>query len=116
MNTKVQRARFLANLLDQQFSIGGIRFGIEPILGFIPAVGDIIGLLLSLYIYRIAQEMQIPRRHRAQMLFNILLDVSVGVIPLLGDIFDVAYKANVRNLHILEKHMRGEAIEGEIVT
>lgn len=115
MDKKLQRARFLANLMDRQFKIGNIEFGIESFLGFIPAFGDIIGLLLSLYIYRIAHEANVPARQRIHMLFNILLDMTVGVIPLLGDIFDVAYKANVRNLHILEKHIRGKVVEGEII-
>jgi len=115
MDKKLQHARFIANLMDRQFKIGNIEFGVESFLGFIPAFGDILGLLLSLYIYRIAHEMQVPRKHRIRMLFNIILDLTVGVIPILGDIFDVYYKANVRNLHILEKHARGEVIEGEIV-
>lgn len=115
MDKKLQHARTIANLMDRQFKIGGIEFGIESFLGFIPFLGDILGLLLSLYIYRIGHGMGLLRRHKIIMIFNIILDMTVGFIPFLGDIFDVAYKANVRNLHILEKYARGKVIDGEIV-
>jgi len=112
---KLKRARFIANLLDRQFTVGGIQFGIEPLLGFIPAVGDIMGIAMGMYLYKIALEMEVPRHKRFMILVNIALDFLVGVIPFLGDIFDVFYKANVRNLHILEKHARGSIIEGETI-
>lgn len=115
MDNKLKHARTVANLMDRQFSIGGVRFGIESFLGVIPFLGDILGLMISLYIYRMGHEMGISRRHKYMMIFNIILDMLVGMIPILGDIFDIAYKANVRNLHILEKHARGKVIDGEII-
>jgi len=100
--------------MDRQFTIGGMSFGLDPIVGAIPIVGDAISVGLSLYIFYVGQQMNISRLDRARMVINIALDFIVGLIPLLGDIFDVAFKANVRNLKILEKYER-KFIEGELL-
>lgn len=115
MDKQLKSARLVANLLDRQFKIGSVSFGIESFLGFIPFIGDILGILLALYIYRIGVQAGLPRKHRIRMLFHIFLDFFVGLIPFIGDIFDIAFKANVKNLEILERHMRGKFVEGEVV-
>lgn len=117
MDTKkhMQAARFIARLLDDQFSFGGIRFGIDPIIDIIPIIGDVIGVLLSLYILRIGKMMKVSRWDMVRMAMNIILDFILGFIPFIGVIFDVAYKANIKNLRILEKYSHGKFIEGEIV-
>lgn len=115
MDQKLAGPRMVANLLDRQFKFGKVSFGLESFLGFLPFIGDVLGVLLALYIYRVGHGMGISRKHKAQMLFNIALDFTVGLIPFLGDAFDIFYKANVKNLEILEKHARGKVIEGEIV-
>lgn len=115
MEHNLKGPRLIANLLDSQFKFGKVSFGIESFLGFIPFIGDAVGILLALYIYRVGHTMGISKAHKAQMLFNIALDFVIGLIPFLGDAFDIFYKANVRNLEILEKHARGRVIEGEIV-
>lgn len=115
MEKELTQARFVANLMDRQFKVGKVSFGIESLLGFIPGIGDIIGVLLALYIYRVGVRMGVGRKHRTFMLFNIILDFIIGAIPFIGDLFDIGYKANVRNLHILEKHSRGKYTEAEIV-
>ena len=101
----LQRVRQLANLLDTKFSIAGIRFGMDSIVGLIPGIGDVATLLAGLYPLYVAQKHGIGLPTRARMLGNLLLDAGVGAIPLLGDIFDVAYKANAKNLKILEKSL-----------
>lgn len=115
MERELTQARFIANLMDRQFKLGKFSFGIESLLGFIPGIGDIIGVLLALYIYRVGIRMGIGKKHRIHMLFNIILDFIIGAIPFIGDIFDIGYKANVRNFHILEKHSRGKYTDAEIV-
>ncbi len=115
MDQKLKSARLVAKLLDSQFKFGKFSFGIESFLGFIPFIGDALGIFLALYIYRIGHTMGISKAHKAQMLFNIALDFVMGLIPFLGDAFDIFYKANIRNLEILEKHARGKVIEGELV-
>lgn len=115
MEHHVKRARVIANLLDRQFNIAGISFGLDPVIGAVPMVGDIISIGLSLYIYYIGQQMNISRIDKARMVINIVLDFIIGLIPLLGDIFDIAFKANVRNLEILEKYVEKKFIEGKLL-
>lgn len=120
MDDHYKRARFIATLLDAQFSIGGVRFGLDPILSIVPWVGSAGGLLLSLYILIIAREAKVSFFDFARMIGNIVIDFIVGFIPFIGVIFDVAYKANIRNLKILEKYIyiyrpEGKVIEGNIV-
>jgi len=115
MDQRLHGPRIVANLLDRQFKVGSVSFGLESFLGFLPLIGDALGVLLALYIYKVGHSMGISRKHKAQMIFNIALDFTFGLIPFLGDAFDIFYKANVKNLEILEKHARGNVIEGEIV-
>ena|SRR5688500_18374400 len=99
----LQRARQLAELLDSKFSIGGIRFGMDSIVGLIPGIGDIATLLAGLYPVYVAQKHGVGIPTRVRMLGNLLIDAGVGAIPLLGDVFDVGFKANTKNLKILER-------------
>lgn len=121
MEAHYKRAKFIATLLDSQFNIGGVRFGLDPVINIIPWIGNVVGVLLSLYILTIAREAHVSFFDMARMVGNIILDFIVGLIPFLGVIFDVAYKANIRNLKILEKYtgkMKTDAkvIEGKIVS
>lgn len=121
MESDFKRAKFIATLLDSQFNVAGIRFGLDPIINIIPWVGDVIGVLLSLYILNIAREAKVSTIDMIRMVGNIVIDFIVGFIPFLGVIFDVAYKANLRNLIILEKYIgrmrpEGKIIEGSIVS
>lgn len=116
MEQKIKTAKFLAKLLDNQFEIGGIRFGLDPILDTIPYFGDIAGAVLSLYILKIAHEVGVSKIDMAKMIGNIIIDFIVGFIPLLGVIFDVIYKANVKNVSILAKYSHGKFVEGKIIS
>lgn len=97
-----------AELLDSKFRIPNteFRFGIDPIIGLVPGIGDWIGGLASLYflVYAAVLEAKVPVLLR--MLLNILLDVVIGTIPLLGEIFDISWKANLRNAELLEEHIQ----------
>ena len=90
--------------MDSQFKIGPWRFGIDPILGLIPGGGDLISAILAGYIVWIAIQMQIPAIRIIQIIFNLVLDLIIGVIPFFGDAFDFFYKASSRNLKILKKY------------
>lgn len=100
------RLQKLANIMDSAFVIPGtdIRFGIDPILGLIPGIGDTLSVLASGYIYSCAKQAGVPWRQRMRMLGNICLDWLVGLVPLIGDLFDVSFKANSRNIAIIRSY------------
>ena len=104
-NPRLERIRFLANLLDACILLpNGYRIGIDPILGLIPGVGDLIGAGLSLYLVREAAKLGIPKRILLRMVGNVALETLIGIVPVLGDLFDAAWKANLRNLRLIELH------------
>ena len=115
MNEHFKLAKFLANLLDNQYKIGKFRVGIDPLLGLIPFWGDFLTFILSLYIILIGIKSKLPVEKLAQMLGNTVFDLCIGIVPLLGDIADFSFKSNLRNLKILEEHLGEEIIEGEIL-
>ena len=113
---KVNRLRRMSRLLDNAIPIPGtkIRFGLDPILGLLPGGGDTVTGGLSAYIVVEAARMGLPRELLWKMVGNILLDSFAGTIPVLGDLFDVAWKSNVKNIELLEKHLDiGETTKGD---
>lgn len=96
----------LARLLDSQFRVPGtsLRFGIEPLLGLVPGVGDAAGLALSSAV--IVQAVRLGARGAtvARMVLNVAIDAVFGSIPLLGSVFDFTFKANNRNIALLQRH------------
>jgi hypothetical protein len=103
----LNRIRQLSRLMDTSVGIPGtkFRFGLDPILGLIPGAGDLISTGFSAYIIFLATRFGISRQDLKQMIFNVALEAVVGTVPLAGDLFDAFYKANIRNLAILEKHL-----------
>ena len=100
------RLRWLAWLLDSSIEIPGTRFkiGLDALIGVIPGLGDVIGVLLSGYIVKEAAKLGVPRTTVARMALNVVIEGLVGMIPLAGDVFDAAWKANQRNVRLLEAH------------
>ncbi len=94
----------LSHLLDDWFRIPGtsIRFGIDGIVGVIPGIGDILGGLASCIIVLAAWFRGVPNITVARMVANVAIEVAVGTIPFVGDVFDIAWKANRRNYKLLE--------------
>lgn len=101
--TDLDRVRRLANWMDARFSIAGVRFGLDGLIGLIPGVGDTISALVSLYPLAVARRHGLGKWVQGKILGNIAVDWLVGLVPLLGDVFDVGYKANLRNLRALER-------------
>lgn len=95
----------LAELLDSKFTIPGtnVRFGLDPVLGLVPGVGDLAGGLVSLYFLVQAALYEAHLSILVRMTLNILADIVIGSIPLLGEIFDVGWKANTRNARLLDE-------------
>ncbi len=102
-----QRLAALANLLDSYFLVPGtrIRFGLDGLIGLIPFAGDVLGGLLSSLIVIAAWFRGAPPVLLARMLANLALGVVIGIVPILGDAFDIAWKANHRNYALLARHM-----------
>jgi hypothetical protein len=103
LETDLRRARWLANWLDTKFELFGVRFGLEGIVGVVPVVGDTLGLIAGLYPVYVARRHHLGRRVRIQMGANLLIEWLIGVTPIVGDAADVWFKANVRNLKLLER-------------
>jgi hypothetical protein len=99
-----ERLKQLAWLLDSSIPIPGTRFtvGIEALIGLFPFIGDLIGVLLSSYILGEAARLGAPKSVLLRMSANVALEGLVGIIPLAGDVFDAAFKANQRNVRLLE--------------
>ncbi len=109
---KLERLRKISDLWDRSIGIPGtgFRVGIESLVGLLPVGGDFIGILLSTYIVLQAIQFKLPTAILVRMLFNIILDGTVGSIPILGDLFDTTWKANTKNVNLLEAHLREPVI------
>lgn len=104
---RIVRLRRVAWLLDRSIPIGGgWRIGLDPLLGLIPGIGDWLGAACSLYIVYEAARLGIAISILARMLANIAVEAVLGIVPILGDLFDFAWQANIRNLKLVEEHHR----------
>lgn len=99
-------AREIARLLDTVFKLPGtnFRFGLDPILSLIPGVGDMVAGAFSAYLIWVGYRVGAPAAVLLQMALNVGLDALFGAVPLLGDVFDATFKANIRNLKLLENY------------
>ena len=105
----VLRLQKFARLLDSAFPIAGnFRIGVDGIIGLIPGIGDVVGASLSTYMIIKAAQMGASTFNLIRMMANVLIEAIVGVIPFLGDLFDVAFRANERNVRLLQKQLDKE--------
>jgi len=105
------RLRRVGYLLDSALPIPGTRFriGLDGLIGLIPGIGDLAGGMLALYILVESARLGAPGSLLARMGWNVAVDTLVGEIPILGDVFDIGWRANLRNLDLLEEHLRRPA-------
>jgi hypothetical protein len=105
---RLMRLRRLAWLIDGVFKMPGtrFRFGLNSVIGLLPVGGDAVLGVISLYIIYEAAQLGIPRFKLLRMAGNVGIEVLGGSVPILGDLFDMALKANLRNLKIVEDHVR----------
>ena len=101
----IRRLDRLARFLDSDFSVFGIRFGLDPIVGLIPVLGDVIMTVAAVYIVIEAAMLGVRTQVIAMMLVNVLIDFLLGAIPIAGEVFDVFYRANNRNIRLLKKEL-----------
>jgi len=96
----------LAKLMDAQFTIPGtsIKFGLDALIGLVPGAGDFTTFVVSGYMLKVLAQNGASGFVLARMVLNVLIDALFGSIPILGDIFDVAFKANQRNMKLMHEH------------
>ncbi len=97
----VSRLKRLEQRLDRQFSLFGIKFGLDGIIGLVPVAGDVVTAGLGLYLILEARRLGATRWTMARMLINWGVDAGVGAVPVLGDVFDIAFKSNTKNIRLL---------------
>jgi hypothetical protein len=99
--------RSLARLLDTAVGIPGtnIRFGLDSLIGLVPGLGDFAGAAMSGYIVLASARLGAPTPVLVRMVANVAIDAAVGTVPLLGDLFDVGWKANTKNAALLDRHL-----------
>lgn len=101
--TRVHR---LARLMDSSIRLpGGFRIGVDGLIGLVPVVGDLAATGVSFYIIAQAARAGVPTITLMRMVLNVALDAIVGAIPMLGDVFDFAFKANLRNVKLLDSYL-----------
>lgn len=106
VDPRIADVEAMARWFDYAFELpGGFRFGIAGIIGLIPGIGDVVDGLTSLYIVFRAVQLRISRVAIARMLINVAIESLAGMVPFLGDLFDIAFKANKRNYQLLKNHL-----------
>jgi hypothetical protein len=109
---QIRRLEVLADWLDSRFRIWGteLRFGLDSILGLIPGLGDGATAAPAFYLVYCAKRLGVPGRTLLRMTLNVALDLLIGAVPLLGDFFDIGFKANRRNLELIRRHFEDSDI------
>lgn len=103
LEADLRRARVLATLLDAQFQVLGFKFGMDALIGLIPVAGDTIGLIAGVYPILLVRKHGLGGHVAVRMGANLLIDYFGGLIPVVGDLFDATYRANLKNFALLEK-------------
>lgn len=108
------RLRRLAWWMDERFVIPGIgkRVGLDGLVGLVPGIGDTAALLAAAYIVYHGMRMGAPRPVIGRMIANVVVDYVVGSVPVVGDVFDIAFKANRRNVDLLDRWLAEEEARG----
>ena len=106
-DAEICRLEAIADWLDSKFVIPGtkLRFGLDFVLGILPGLGDGVAAVPAAYLILEAQRLGAPPALLMRMGFNVLLDLAVGAIPLVGDLFDFGFKANRRNIALLKQYL-----------
>ena len=107
VNRRLGRMRALSRLLDNAFELpGGFRIGIDPIIGLIPGIGDVIASTLSVWLVYDAARLGIQKRVLARLVLNVMIEAAIGAVPVVGDFIDAAWKANARNMRLIEANYK----------
>ncbi|MFC7176250.1 DUF4112 domain-containing protein [Halosegnis marinus] len=103
----LDRMERVATLMDSGFELPvvGVKVGLDPLLGLVPGGGDLAAAVVSLYLVVEAARLGVSVRTLARMVFNVALDAVVGTVPLLGDAFDLVWRANDRNVRLAKRDL-----------
>jgi hypothetical protein len=106
----LEALRKVAQVLDSAFPVPGTsyRVGLDPILGLVPGLGDLVSPLFTIGILWQARTLSVPRVVQLRMILNVAIDAILGVVPVVGDLFDFAWKSNNKNMALLERHAQEE--------
>ncbi len=109
--TKVKRRAYRLDM--SLFSCCGIRFGWSSVIGFVPAIGDVLDAFMAMMVFRTCQQVDggLPASVRSKMMFNIIFDFFIGLVPFVGDLADAMFRANTKNAAELEKFLRGKGVK-----
>ena len=107
----VAKLKKLEQRLDRKFSLFGVQFGADAIVGLVPILGDIVTSATGLYIIHQSSKLGATRWTITRMLINWGIDFAVGLIPVVGDIFDIAFKSNTKNVKLLIADLEARAVE-----
>ena len=114
MDKHLKAAEYFVNVMENQFVVGRFRFGLDPLIGLVPGLGDALSAILAFYLVWIGYQMRLPGEKLVHMVANIVLDFLAGSIPLVGDAVDFVFTSNSLNLKILKDHV-GTVIDGEVI-
>jgi hypothetical protein len=108
----LDRLEWIANLMDSAVVIPGtnVTVGLDALIGLMPGVGDAATTLISLWMVKEAHALGVPKHVVARMIGNVAIDGVVGAMPLLGDVFDVMFRANRRNMKLLREHFQSQGM------
>jgi Domain of unknown function (DUF4112) len=100
---KLNRLRVLAKFMDSGWGIPftKMRFGADSLIGVVPGIGDAGAAMVSLYIVLEARKLGVPNHLLVKMLANVAIDTGLGAIPIVGDVFDIFFKSNLKNIDLL---------------
>ncbi len=106
VRARIDQLRRWRRLMDEAFQVPGtrIRFGWDPVIGMIPWAGDVVGAIMGAVLLYHGHRMRLPAVVQARMVLNVVLDLVLGAVPVLGDVVDVFWKSTTRNLTLLERH------------
>lgn len=104
----------LSRVMDSAFTIPGttVTMGVDALLGLLPGIGDAISATISSYLIWEAKQLGAPKLVLARMAGNVAIDTVVGAVPFVGDVFDVAYRANRKNIALLKRHLEKQGFTG----
>src|SRR3954462_14022031 len=107
---RIAALRHVSRLLDSAYHVPGTayRFGLDPIVGLVPGLGDLISPLFTIALLWQSHDLRLPRIVQLRMLFNVVIDTVIGIVPVAGDLFDFAWKANDMNMALLDRHAAEE--------